>query len=699
MKSKHPTKEVITTFKCKDCDAFLTSKNYKLHLLRHIEAGGKFTCPYLNCNVVFVSTRSHCLQKLTEHRRICHEDREVFQVVDPNTDRVEDFVGEDHCDGSIDGDHDHFDGGIDGDDEEMSGVDSDIKQRDDFYTRFWALWLDVEFCHILPESEISFIVGKLRHLAQLSSNHLKKKLQSVFQGNEAAVEEAFETEDWLTLSLTDPALASSFQREAEAKRRARILPSRQNNTLPVLKTSIKTVAHTISIEHSILAALEAKNWEPDANSGFQAEMDHVKNLRRYDNGVIASYRDSSRYKEVEASVPPEQQPGIHLQLYSDEFDRDLMGSSSKRHKVHVTYLRVLNVADGLRRTPEDYHLVQIVPSQTLQSNGYVHVMRPLIADIATVVRNGIEYGGKTFGVRLAILQGDGLERASMFGMAPNFSTLSHIDPLSYLTNKTRTTCQTVEEVIAEVEQVRDRESYAEDLTHLHDRQIEERAARRSRAARRGRQQPAASRPIKPQYEYSRGMKYDSPFNRIPHFHVTDHGAMVYCIAHDLYSGAFRSDMARVLVSLSNLKHYTWKELQDQFRTYRENLAGEDRQAWYDIISSKPTFKQLPGNHSSNHLVIRFLSSFWVKRSHEDSLFQTTAWSLYLVMKKISEVVSCKIVNDSVSQTLKDHVREYLEVILFFTSYFKVGKQYVLCYMLEVTEIICYNDNFFFLSYL
>jgi hypothetical protein len=268
----------------------------------------------------------------------------------------------------------------------------------------------------------------------------------------------------------------------------------------------------------------------------------------------------------------------------------------------------------------------------------------------------------------------------MFGMAPNFSTLSHIDPLSYLTNKTRTTCQTVEEVIAEVEQVRDRESYAEDLTHLHDRQIEERAARRSRAARRGRQQPAASRPIKPQYEYSRGMKYDSPFNRIPHFHVTDHGAMVYCIAHDLYSGAFRSDMARVLVSLSNLKHYTWKELQDQFRTYRENLAGEDRQAWYDIISSKPTFKQLPGNHSSNHLVIRFLSSFWVKRSHEDSLFQTTAWSLYLVMKKISEVVSCKIVNDSVSQTLKDHVREYLEVILFFTSYFKVGKQYVLCYV-------------------
>jgi hypothetical protein len=43
------------------------------------------------------------------------------------------------------------------------------------------------------------------------------------------------------------------------------------------------------------------------------------------------------------------------------------------------------------------------------------------------------------------------------------------------------------------------------------------------------------------------------------------------------------------------------------------------------------------------------------------MFQSTAWSLYLSMKQISEVVSCKILNEAVSQKLTHLVQEYLEV--------------------------------------
>ncbi len=39
-------------------------------------------------------------------------------------------------------------------------------------------------------------------------------------------------------------------------------------------------------------------------------------------------------------------------------------------------------------------------------------------------------------------------------------------------------------------------------------------------------------------------------------------------------------------------------IQDKFRTYRLSLRGNDRQGWYDIICSKPTFKQLPGSSDS-----------------------------------------------------------------------------------------------------
>ncbi len=587
---------------------------------------GKIACPYLNCNIVIMTSQGRCTDNLLKHKRNYHEDQEVFQVVEPNQLRVNAFV-EDQTD-------DHFDVDFEGD-EEMTHDDSatEMDEREMFDCKFWSLWLEAEFCHILAETEITFFVTKLRRLAKLSSNHLKKILQSVMPGNDGVIEKIFDSEDWLTLSFSDATISSAKRRESEAKRRTTILQARQNNTLPVFRTSIKTVVHNIAIEPTILAALESSAWEPNVNNGFPAEMDHVKNLRMYDDTLIASYKDSIRYQEVEASIPPEDRPGIHLQLYSDEFDRDLMGSTSKRHKVHVTYLRILNIVDGLRRSPDDYHLIQILPSQTLQANGYVTTMAPLVQEIATVVENGISYRGRKFGVRLSILQADGLERAAMFGMASNFSKITHCDPLSYLTTKMRIECQTVEEILSEVGNVRDRQSYAEDLAHLSDSQ----------------------------YEGSRGLKFESPFNRIPHYHVTDKGAVAFCLAHDLYSGAFRSDMARVLVKLCELKHFTWKKLQDQFRMYRSKLTGQDRQAWYDIIPIKPSFKQLPGNHSSNHLIIRFLSSFFFKKRFDDAMFQSTAWSLYLSMKQISEVVSCKILNEAVSQKLTHLVQEYLEV--------------------------------------
>lgn len=604
----------------------LTSKTYKKHLLEHVRLKGRFACPFRNCNYDIITSVSRFSVKLLSHRRSHHEDREVFQVVAHNEQRLQDFVAEET-------DH-HFDAQFTDGDEDMLNDDSDTEEeeRKNFDCKFWALWLAAEFCHIIAESEITFLISKLRSLAQLSSNHLKKKLLSILPGNEAAIEQAFEIDDWLRLHFFNPNLATTARRESEANKRTRILRSRQNDTLPVFRTSIKTVIHLTGVAATIEEALEANHWEPNEHNGFPSEMEHVKSLRTYDAGLIASYRDSIRYREVEASIPPEERPGIHLQLYSDEFDRDLMSSSSKRHKVHVTYLRVLNVVDGRRRSPEEYRLLQILPSQVLHVNGYQTTMRPLVEDIISVVTNGLTFRGRKFGVRLAILQGDGLERAAMFGMASNFSKVSHCDPLSYLTTKTRIGCKTLQEILDEVQIGRDRQSYAEDLTHLHDLKL------------------------------SRGLKYDSPFNRIPHYHVTDKGAVVFCISHDLYSGAFRSDMARVLLSLSELKHFSWKQLQDQFRMYRENLHGEDRQAWYDMIPDKKAFKQLPGNHSSNHLVIRFLSTFWLNKSAQDPLFQTTAWSLYLAMKKISELVSSKAINELVTQQLEKHVHEYLQVI-------------------------------------
>lgn len=652
MKTHHPPIPA-TTMKCKDCGKLINTNKMNEHIRQHVEDSYKFTCPYSDCDRVFQGQsdtfKVRCVSLLTQHRRTHHHGEHQLQSVDTNATTT----SEDFSPPSFD---EHL--GEPEEDDYVDAQEDDGEEKNKFEKKFWAVWLETEFCHLLPETLVTNMISALSKLATWSSSNLRRKLKNALSGNEAIIEAAFENEDWMTECFLSPSLHSTYSRKSMANRFANVIEPQVNTTFPVLKSSITSAIYQVSLEDTILTLLDANNWDPDNNEGFLPEMDYVTNLRGSGFNVHAGYKGSTRYKEVEATVQPHEKPAIHLQLYADELDRDMMGSSSGRHKIHVVYVKILNLTDGQCRTSEDYHLLQIMPNQTLKANDYENVMRPLVADVSSVVEQGIEYKGRRFGVRLATLQGDGLERAAMFGMASNFSTLSHCDPLSYLTTKTRLKCQSVQDILNEAQQGRTRDTYDEDLLHLHER---ERKKRRMRASRDMSEETEA---LKAKYEYSRGMKYESPFHKISHFHVTDKGAIVYCIAHDLYSGAFRSDMARVLISLSNAGHYTWTDIQDKFRTYRLSLRGDDRQGWYDIICSKPTFKQLPGNHSSNHLVIRFLSSIWINRSEGDQMFQTTAWALYLSMKQICELVSSKVVTEENRLKLKDAVQDYLEVINF-----------------------------------
>ena len=116
-----------------------------------------------------------------------------------------------------------------------------------------------------------------------------------------------------------------------------------------------------------------------------------------------------------------------------------------------------------------------------------------------------------------------------------------------------------------------------------------------------------------------------------------------------------------MVSLCDDGFYTWTQIQDKFRTYRKELRHDDRQGWYDVIPIKRTFTKLPGNHSSNHLVIRMLGSLFINRPSTDPMFKTTAWSLYLAMKRVCELVSMKVVNEENPDQLDAAVKHYLEV--------------------------------------
>jgi hypothetical protein len=74
--------------------------------------------------------------------------------------------------------------------------------------------------------------------------------------------------------------------------------------------------------------------------------------------VSASYLDGERHMDILDTVE-QRSSVIEIVIYADGLDRDLMGHSSGRNKIHVTYVLILNLTCGRPRSADDYHLLQV----------------------------------------------------------------------------------------------------------------------------------------------------------------------------------------------------------------------------------------------------------------------------------------------------------------------------------------------------
>jgi hypothetical protein len=346
--------------------------------------------------------------------------------------------------------------------------------------------------------------------------------------------------------------------------------------------------------------------------------------------MYASFRDGERYQRILDTVDEDERPPILIQLYSDGLDRDAMGHSSLRNKVHFTYIKVLNTTDGKERSPLDYGLVQVMYDKTLKELEYPTAMAPITTLIAKLVENGIVWKGRKHAVRLANLAGDGLERSYMTGMAPNFSKITHFDPLSYLSTKTRLTCQTVDELSLEANNLRTQKSYEDDLSGVNTREQLEARYRHNLVVAKKKKSVAAQnkkiqklkdnhKSLQSKYAYSRGLKYNSPWHDVNHFHVTQPGAVALCYSHDFFSGFMRTDLAKIFLKMTALKYVEWKKLQKNILLARNVLRGEDKTNWASVLGARETFHQLPGNHACNHSLIRNFNMFFISYNPNDQV--------------------------------------------------------------------------------
>ena len=694
---------------CRKCRALVDSDKLCDHFKEHTKKNENFICPYRHCQTSFGGNSTNLnnyyvhttINLYNVHRNTVHldadyDDDEIENAEDLSTIeeeaeelerqmQLEAFRARQDAD---DPDDFQIDADEVGDDEqeEYEEGNGDAVEKGAFEEKFISLWLMKYHVDLLPQRIVNELIDTLADLAIESSDHLRLKMKNRFPDRRADIDEVFEQEDWLRAELTAMKLKSNYARLRQANALTNVLTPEYITSFPNIQGTHSGDIIRMNVKDVLLRELDDSNWEPDVNFGLPEEYDYVKELKRRVPEVWASFRDSERYKDVLADVPIDQQPPVLLQVYADGLDRDLMGFTSGRNKIHVTCIRNIGLYDGLPRSPSQYKLIQLMNENVKSVNRYEEVMLPIVEDLKQLVEEGILYRGRKHAVRLAHLQGDGKERAAMFGMCDTFSAVSHCDPWSYLTRETRVNAKKVEQFVKEAKTYRTRTTYEVDVANLDGRErhaerlkkkkMKKKAVKRlqkgangagASGSKAGNTRSGSAHKLKSKYSYSRGLKFNSPWNDVTGFHVTDNGAIVPCTSHDLYAGVFRVDLARILVSLCNDDKFEWKELQNQFRMRRLALKFEDRASWHDVICDKPNFKKLPGKHASVHMIIRYFSALFMDRHPTDDLFKTTSWQLYLLAKKISELVSSKVFSSRTRNELKEQVTKYLRMKLKFSE--------------------------------
>ena len=694
---------------CRKCRALVDSDKLSDHFKEHTKKNEFFICPYRHCMTAFggnsLNLTNYCVYTTMNlykaHRSTVHSDAEYDEGEIENADdldameeeeaelerqiQLEAFRARNDAD---DPDDFHIDAEEVGDGEQERDMEGngDAVEKELFKEKFISLWIRKYHVDLLPQRIVNEVIETLADLAVESSDHLRSKMKNRFPDRRMDVDEVFDQEDWLKAELTALKLKSTYARIRQANALTNVLTPEYVTSFSNMQDTHSGDIIRMRVKDVLLRELHDCDWEPDVNFGLPEEYDYVKNLKRRVPELLSSFRDGERYKDVLGDVPVDQQPPVLLQVYADGLDRDLMGFTSGRNKIHVTCIRNIGLYDGLPRSPSQYKLIQLLNENVKSSNRYEEVMLPLVEDLNQLVQEGIFYRGRKHAVRLVHLQGDGKERAAMFGMCDTFSAVSHCDPWSYLTRETRVNAKKVEQFVKEAKSYRTRATYEVDVANLdgRERHVERLKKKKMKkkpvkrlqkgadgagtsGSKAGNTRSGSAHKLKSKYSYSRGLKFNSPWNDVTGFHVTDNGALVPCTSHDLYAGVFRVDLARILVSLCNDDRFEWKVLQSQFRMRRLALKFEDRASWHDVICDKPNFKKLPGKHASVHMIIRYFSTMFMNRHPTDDLFKSTAWQLYLLSKKLSELVSSKVYSSRTRNDLKEHVAKYLRMKLKFSE--------------------------------
>lgn len=297
-----------------------------------------------------------------------------------------------------------------------------------------------------------------------------------------------------------------------------------------------------------------------------------------------------------------------------------LGSGRKKHKVLGVYFTCANIAPHFRSTVDQMQLALLVCEKDFKYFGQDKVFSLLLRDLKILETEGISMAdGQVWKGTVGAIIGDNLGSHGIGGFTENFSTSTYFCRFCHVQrNQFLLTPQ------ARVSR-RTEESYEADICNI-----------------------GADNLVS-----SRGIKFDSVFNRLDFYHVCQPG-LPPCLGHDLFEGVLAYDLALCFRNLiTKQKLFTYTELSHRICNFK--YLGSDAKPC--VVN--PASDKIGGHAARNWCLIRVLPLLIGDKI--DSPLSNDIWQLMLLLRRVIELTCAPTISHNQIAYLRVLIEDYLEL--------------------------------------
>lgn len=313
---------------------------------------------------------------------------------------------------------------------------------------------------------------------------------------------------------------------------------------------------------------------------------------------------------------------LKIILFQDAFEIcNPLGSSKTKHKMLGVYMTFANLLPYNRSKVDSIKLVLLCKEKYLKEFDQVKIFKTLIDDIKILENTGvyIENLDKVLHGSLLTLIGDNLGSHTVGGFVENFNATHFcrfclIEKVNFEKDPTL------------VGKIRNHQEYCKDVDMAKALNSTDGTTE--------------------QLRHSRGVKRDSVFNSLEHYHVVN--GLPPCIGHDLFEGVVQYDLPLIINSF--IKSNLFSE--DVLNMKIEKIINEDK---IGIPRYSKRCKKLGGQALENWYFLKYIPFLLLEYIDEEN----PLWKMIITLREIAMLVCAYEISIGQTAVITSLSKEYL----------------------------------------